>query len=529
MRRILMTVAALAFLSTFAAGQVPGRGGWRTGPRIAPGQQPQPLAWGLPAAAHLMRRAGFSAPPDRMGEIVDRGFEAALQELLNPETVDDSAMEAALAARGYQLAVPRAAMDGLRANGQDLQRLWLFRMLNSRRQLQEKMTLFWHDHFATSVQGVDRVNAAGRPLIQIQNDTLRAHALGNFKEMVRQIARDPAMIVWLDNLSNVAGSPNENWARELMELFTMGEGSGYTEGDIQEAARAFTGWTLSRRSGDFAFNPRTHDYGDKTVLGQTIVSAPGLEGIADGDRVIDILFEQPAVARHLVRKLWEFFVYPNPSDSIVEPLAKTFRDSGYEIRPLMGAIFSHPHFMSVKAYRAKIKSPVEFAVQAFRELGIGDPDNLPRLTAFFGLGQNLYYPPDVGGWTSDAGWINTGTVLARFNFMTCVISNREGEPWVCGTADRREGRFSTADDQIDVDGIIAENDLFLAAEVVGHFTRAMVQEDIPLDSRYALEDYMASDAEGQLSGFDVSDPVAVDQKVRGLIYLIATLPAYQLN
>ncbi len=528
MKRLLVTGFVLAVMGAWLPAQPPGRGGWRVPPRL--GQQPEPLPWGLPAAAHLMRRAGFSAPPSQLQEVAEKGFEATLDALLDPQSVDDSAMEAALAARNYTFAMDRLNGMGLRADANNLQRWWLYRMVNSRRQLVEKMTLFWHDHFATSVQTVDRVDSAGTPLMLIQNQTLRANALGNFKEMVRQIARDPAMILWLDNFSNVAGNPNENWARELLELFTMGEGNGYTQTDIQEAARCFTGWTLSRRTGRFLFDGRLHDYEPKTFLGQEIVLRSALVGIEDGDRVIDIIFEQPAVSRFIARKLWEFFVYPNPDDSVVQPLAKTFRESGYEIKPLMRAIFTHPHFLSVKAYRAKIKSPVEFVVEAFRELGVSDPDNLPRLTQAFGLGQNLFFPPDVGGWTSDGGWINTGTILSRFNLMTCLISNRIGEPWLCNQRDTGgRGRPSPAADQIDVNGLIEANQLFLGAEVVDYFVRALVQDDVSLDTRYAFEDYLSAGVAGQTRAFDITDPEIVDEKVRGLIYLVSALPAYQLN
>lgn len=528
MKKALFTLV-LGFLTVSAAAQAPGRGGWRVSPRPTPSAEPEALPWGVSAAAHLMRRAGFSASREELDRIVKQGFEATLDELLHPETVDDREMEAGLEARNYQLTRVRNNQDGLRVNGENLQRWWLYRMINSRRQLQEKMTYFWHDHFATSAQKVNFVNGEGEPLMLVQNDILRTHALGNFKEMVLAVARDPAMIVWLDNFSNVAGSPNENWARELLELFTMGEGNGYTELDIQEAARAFTGWTLSRRNLQFAFNPRTHDDGPKTVLGQTIQSPPGPDGIADGERVVDAIFERPETARYIAGKLWDFFVYPDPPEEVVGPLAEVFRESGYELRALMRAIFEHPHFMSTKAYRAKIKSPVELVADLFREMEVRDPDNLPGLTYFFGLGQNLFYPPDVGGWTTDVGWINTGTALARYNLTTCITSNRPGENFVCSARDGRGSRPSPAEDQIDVEGIIARNDLKFAVDMVDYFVTALVQDDASIDTRYALEQYMTTGDDGLPEEFDVADPTAVDKKVRGLIYLIALLPVYQLN
>ncbi len=515
-----------------AAAQAPGRGGWRLPERPVVEAGPEPLAWGLPAAAHLMRRAGFSGSLEAVDGVANGGFEAALDLLIDYEKVDDSAMEAALAAKAYPLV--RTNQNGQQvADGGALQRWWMFRILNSRRQLLEKMTLFWHDHFATSLGVVRFVDGSDRPLMLVQNQTLRQHALGNFKSLVEAIARDPAMIVWLNNFENVKGSPNENWARELMELFTMGEGNGYTETDIQEAARAFTGWSLVRPRRDqaprgqaltFQFYPETHDEGVKTVLGQSFQAPPGSSGIEDGQRVIDIIFEQPQVAEFISRKLWEYFVYLDPDDEVIQPLAQTFRDSGYELKALMRAIFEHPHFLSEKAYRAKIKSPVELVCGAYRELGVSDPDNLPRVVEFFGLGQSLFYPPDVGGWTSDAGWINTGTILGRYNFFTFVSSNR-GD----GMRDNGQQRRNPVRDQVDVEGLIEAYQLASSSDVIDFFSLAMVQGDLSIDSRSTLELYLTTDDGGGPLEFDIQNPALVDKKVRGLIFLVGLLPVYQLN
>ena len=407
-------------------------------------------------------------------------------------------------------------------------------MLHSRRQLVEKMTFLWHDHFATSALTVNQVDGNGEALMILQNQILRSHALGNFKEMVRAISSDPAMIIWLDNFSNVVGNPNENWARELLELFTMGEGNGYTELDIQEAARAFTGWTLiPPRRRDFGmpltflFVPALHDAGPKMFLGTPIAGAAGEAGISDAEQVLDIVFQQPVVAEFIVGKLWSAFVYPDPPAGLIAPLAALFRDSGYELKPLMEALFTHPHFMSKKALRAKIKSPIEFSIGAFRELQVSAPDNLPRVTAYFALGQNLFQPPDVGGWTENQGWINTGTALARANFMVFTTSNRKGESvGGLGGSDRVVSRFN---DQIPVEEILADNNLQTAEQVVDFFLRAMVPGAASLDTRYSLEEYLRTGAEGEPRVFDVNDPGQVDEKVRGLIFLISLLPAYQLN
>jgi len=494
---------------------------------------PEPLEWGLEAAAHLMRRAGFSASPAELKQIVEQGLETTLDQLIDFEQVDDSMLEQSLAAQNYQL-VRTNQNEQLRVNYDVIQRWWLYRMLHSRRQLVEKMTYFWHDHFATSALTINQIDGNGEALMITQNRTLREYALGNFKQMVRAISRDPAMIIWLNNNTNVVGNPNENWARELLELFTMGEGNGYTEMDIQEAARAFTGWTLiPPRRRDFGtpltflFVPQLHDSGSKMFLGATIPGAAGEAGVTDAEQIIDIVFQQAEVAEFIVGKLWNTFVYPDPPADLLAPLAELFRESGYELKPLMRALFTHPHFMSQQSLRSKIKSPIEFTIGAFRELLVTAPDNLPRVTAYFGLGQNLFQPPDVGGWTEDEGWINTGTALSRSNLMTFLTSNRKGEPLGgLGGNDRVISRFN---DQIPVEEILESNSLQSAEQVVDFFLRALVQGAASLDTRYALEQYLQTGALGEARDFEVNDPAQVDEKVRGLIFLISLLPAYQLN
>ncbi len=483
------------------------------------------LEWGHPAAAHLMRRAGFSTAPRDLGKIVEQGRETALDQLLDFETVDDSEMETALALEDFQLSNEMEGMYPF-ADPLEMNRHWYFRMVNSRRQLVEKMALFWHDHFATSVFAVPFAHPQnGLPLLQGQLETFREEGLGNFRTLVKRVARDPAMVIFLDSISNVKGSPNENFSRELFELFTMGEGSGYSETDVQEAARAFTGWSLNPQTLEFVYYAQTHDlHYSKVVLGEEIhfasVDSIFEAGLHEGDLVIDIIFRQPVVAEHIATKLWEFFVYPDPPREIILQLADVFRSEDYEIKPLMRAIFSHPHFMSSKAYRAKIKSPVEFTVGAFRELKVHDPYNVPVVSFFFSLGQLLFDPPDVGGWPADTGWINTATVLGRYNFMNYFTSDRGG---------LYDGFLPFGDDEIPFARVIQENGLTSATSLVDFYTAVLLGGDLSLESEYALLDYMNRDANGNPQVFDINDPVMADTKVRGLVYLISLSPAYQLN
>ena len=276
---------------------------------------------------------------------------------------------------------------------------WYQEMLTTPTPLTEHMTLFWHNHFVSSQQKVKSAQ-----LMFKQNALLRRYALGNFGELLHAVAKDPAMIVYLDNATNRKGQPNENFAREVMELFTLGMGN-YTEQDVKEAARAFTGWSLDRSSGEFRFYPRLHDQGSKTVLGQS--------GDFDGDAVLDILLAQPQTAELITSKLWREFVSPTPDAKEVKRLAKIFRDSHFEMQPLLRAMFTSDAFYAKANRAALVKSPVELLVGTLRQFGIDGLD--PRLLAFSGrqLNQDLFAPPNVKGWPGGEDWINSTTLLAR--------------------------------------------------------------------------------------------------------------------
>jgi uncharacterized protein (DUF1800 family) len=288
-------------------------------------------------------------------------------------------------------------------------------MLHGGHPLREKMTLFWHNHFATSLVKVQDLN-----LMLRQNCLLREHALGRFGPMLQAISRDGAMLVWLDSASNVKGKPNENYARELMELFSLGVGH-YTEKDVREAARSFTGWRTD--ASGFAFDTRLHDDGCKTVLGQ--------KGHWDGGDVVRIVLEQPAAARFLVGKLYHYLISENtiPPDSLLEPLCESFRESDYDIAALVRTILASRHFYSDHAFRQRIKGPMEFvlgAVQAvYRRYGEEETDyrSLPQqvlVNRVSAMGQSLFAPPNVKGWPGGASWLNTATVLERDNFASAL-------------------------------------------------------------------------------------------------------------
>ena len=291
-------------------------------------------------------------------------------------------------------------------------REWWFReMLTTPSPLTEKMTLFWHNHFATSQQKVRFT-----PFMYRQNVLLRRNALGNFGTLLREIGRDPAMLIYLDGANSRKESPNENFAREVMELFTLGEGN-YGERDIKEAARAFTGWSVDRETGDFMFRRAIHDVGNKTVLGKS--------GNFDGDQVIDVLLSRPETAQFITRKLWKEFVSSVPDEREVARLAAIFRQSGYNIARLMRAMLTSDAFYALANRAVLIKSPVEFVVGTMKTFEIETVNLRPFVLASALLGQNVFTPPNVKGWPGGETWINSATLLGRKQLLERLFKNED--------------------------------------------------------------------------------------------------------
>lgn len=364
--------------------------------------------WDLNRVAHLHRRAGFSASwPILQRDLAD-GPEPSIQRLLEgePESLDGQPA-AEYHRTANRMAIAMVGSGELRP----LQAAWLYRMVHTPHPLRERMTLFWHDHFATSNA---KVNNPG--LMRRQNALLREHALGDFGAMLREIARDPAMLVWLDSAANRKAHPNENYAREVMELFTLGLGH-YTELDVQEAARAFTGsfvrGDLYREVAD------QHDEGDKTILGRT--------GPFRGEDVATILLDQPACAEFLCGKLFRYFVseVDEPPASLIAPLADDLRASNYDIKAPVAKILRSRLFHDDAVRRRRVKSPIELAIGTIRALEIIRPTvSLTELAASTErMGQALFSPPSVAGWDWGPAWINTTTTLARANFILGLLGD----------------------------------------------------------------------------------------------------------
>lgn len=296
----------------------------------------------------------------------------------------------------------------------ELREWWIRLMLTQPTSLTEKMTLFWHGHFASQISDVKVPQH-----MYWQSELFRRFAFGNFKEFVKAVAIDPAMLLYLDGTKNRVGNPNENFSRELLELFTIGV-DHYTQVDIQEAARAFTGWQISGL--DPVFNPARHDYGQKTFMGHT--------GDFDGNAIIDIIFEQPETARFICRKLYKFFVYEIPNETIVNQLATTLRSNNYKISSVLGLLFKSAHFFDPLHVGAEISSPVERAVGAVRQLGIFvDPASsvVPKFirTETPDMGQEILEPPNVAGWPGYRQWISTTSLALRNAFTDAIVSGHD--------------------------------------------------------------------------------------------------------
>lgn len=364
-------------------------------------------------ARHLLNRTGFGAPPASVTAYARLSREQAVERLLasarTVPTLAPPAQSFANMARIRSLGEEekQAALREEFRRGAEMRAWWLQEMVTTPSPLTERMTLFWHNHFVSSQQKVK----SGKLMLD-QNLLLRHHALGNFGEMLHAVGKDPAMLVYLDAAANRKGQPNENFAREVMELFTLGEGR-YTEADIKEAARAFTGWSIDRDDGSYRWRPFLHDDGVKSVLGQ--------RGRLDGDAVLDILLAQPATAEFISKKLWREFVSPEPDPVQLKRVAQHFRNSRYDIREALRALLATPAFWAPENRGALVKSPVDLVVGAVRTLEVPVTDALPLAFAVRQLGQDLFAPPNVRGWPGGEAWIDSSTLLARKQFIERLL------------------------------------------------------------------------------------------------------------
>ena len=464
------------------------------GPLPAAPLAPYAGPWGLRQAAHLWRRAGFGGAPAQVAATAATSMRDAVRTFVDYATVPEVALPQLVDDEypGIVRAISRERLRAMRRE-QNVANVtwWLQRMLATPAPLQEKMTLFLHGNFATAsnqkgIYGLDIVR---------QNELLRAHALGNWRELTHGIARDPAMLKWLDNARSEKAHPNENFARELMELFTLGLGN-YTEQDVRESARAFTGYTLARRNGPFVFDASRHDDGSKTFLGRT--------GALTGDDVIDTIFAQPACARFFAGKVLAFFVYDDPEPELVDAVAAAIRKANFTLAPVMAQIFSSQVFYSERSYRALVKSPIEFAIGSLQLFGIAQVKP-PVVAALARMGQVPFHPPSVKGWDGGAQWLNTQAVLARENFASALMASADMAQTRNWLVERPPSSAQAA------------------AQMLGD---TILQGDASAAGRARLVAYLDgrdTSAGGALSGENF------EERMRGAAYLTMAMPAYQLS
>ena len=470
--------------------------------------------------AHLLRRAGFGATPAELDRALERGYDATLEELLNPDQPDilpDDLICRYHVDQSELRATPEAAAH------------WTYRMVMTDSPLREKMCLFWHRVFATGVTKLIQAR-----VVTSQINMFREYGMGNFQELLVQLSRDPAMLMWLDNQDNHKGSINENYGREILELFSMGVGN-YTEDDIKECARAFTGWRIvnpdymsikmrnntSRPYGymawQFEYDDDDHDHSQKTLLGET--------GDLNGEDAVALICKQEATARFIARHLYHFFVadelpvpqWPHtpPRDpEAIDLMTRTYFDSGYSVKEMLRTTFTSDFFKSEASRFARIKSPAEMVVGTMRLAGgleLPSTDTYAAASACANMGQPLLAPPSVEGWQGGDEWINTGTYVERINFAGRMLNDPD-KPGVRAIIDRIA---RSAGDSI----LSPEKLVDTCLEVLGPL-------DVLDSTRSSLVEYASR--YGDLSFSDREAASRADGAVVALIQLIASTQEYQM-
>jgi hypothetical protein len=558
--------------------------------------------WTPDRAAHLVERAGFGETPEQIARLAATKPAEVVDRLVNYEQIDnrdlgpfdesgiwDPGMDPFPPSRAetVRIAYERGEALGIKvlppgtprrlqpivdkffysliANQIETQRLglwWANRMLATRRPLEEKLALFWHGHFATGNNKVRDYRMMLR-----QNEMFRARASGNLRDLLVAILKDPAMLVYLDNGENVKKHPNENFGRELLELFTMGVGN-YSERDVREAARAFTGWSNDVLV--FKFNADLHDEGEKTFLGRT--------GGFSGEEIIDIILQQPVTAEFIAAKLYRYFVREDISDAVKKELGRSFRESGYQLKPLLTRIFLSKDFYSAPSYATQIKSPVHLVVSTYKKMGLAGVPTIPDFGRMTGsLGQSLFDPPNVAGWAGGRTWITPATLLHRGNLFREVLfpdvkgfrppdramsatdarvgerlargmniteATREGDAESNMMVDRDEdyntryGGYKGAIDafartkliprqpaSIDLAAMVRTAGADTAEKVVDHFAQRFLRVRLAEKDRAVLVAFLRNK-----SGTDEVRPSAtLESALRELLYLVLSTPEYQLG
>jgi len=394
-----------------------------------------------------------------------------------------------------------------RQNIKDLNIKWIDKMTYDKAQLREKMTLFWHGHFAC------RTPIAS--FAQNQNNTLRKHALGKFGDLLMAVSKDPAMLQFLNNQQNKKFSPNENFAREVMELFTLGRGK-YTEQDIKEAARAFTGWSFNKE-GEFIFRRNTHDFNVKTFFGKT--------GNFTGEDIVNIILENKRTSEFITQKIYRYFVNEKLNRDIIDELSKQFYQSEYNIERLMENIFLSDWFYDRENIGAKIKSPIEFIVGMNRSFNVEYKNPMPLLSLQKVMGQMLFNPPNVAGWAGGKNWIDTSSLMYRLKLPENIFKSsnlefdfkedlsEEGEMYAEQSKNEKK-KYKLMSTKTDLVSYIKEFSKFDDEEILSNLSEYLIQSDLSKETKKTILSY--------------SDNSSKENFIESLTLRLITLPEYQI-
>ena len=445
--------------------------------------------------AHLLRRTAFTLTADRLDKFTAGGGKSPSEILDWLFTYDPE---------NDPLNPLLDQMEGLLApfnKPEAAQQWWVYRLLKSPRPLQEKIALLWHNHFATAVGKGDNGQMPMRMHSQI--DLFRRLGLANFRELALEVGRNPAMLVWLDGQFNRKGKPNENYGRELQELFTLGIGN-YTESDVKEVARAYTGWRIKDEKG--VLDPKAFDDGEKEIYGK--------KGNFNDEAVVDLILSQPACPKHIASRLLREFVHPNPTAEMIEHYAARLVETKWELKPVVREMLSSNLFFSDWAYRSKIKSPAELVTGSLLAItAMGGKASIEyALKAMISMGQPIMNPPSVKGWDGEETWINANTLFLRYNFAAAV-ANQKGKEFT------RKSDLKT---------FLEKRDLTTADKIVDHFATIFLDGQLPEGLKEKLTAFMATTVKGKPAPFTLTAD-SVHTKVRSVLNILMATPEYQLS
>lgn len=481
--------------------------------------------WNYDTAAHLLSRAAFSGTPAEIQNLLSSGQDDAIAKLVDYEKIPDATPAPEWAKpdpnrlelqRQMRLATEdqrREMQKTIRIEETkrllELRDWWLRRMAFGPRPLQEKLTLFWHGHFATSIEKVKDPY-----LMWLQNETFRKNALGSWQKMLVAVSKDPAMLLWLDNARSTKNQPNENYAREVMELFSLGEGH-YTEKDIKEAARALTGWDLTPDRQAFRDVPYNHDFGDKVFL--------DLHGKLDGEDVLRQITKQSQTNLFMTARLWNFFAGEKPAPALNEALASAFEENKQQFGPFLKLMFASEEFYSPRVRRIQIKSPVQWLVSTCHLLERDLPPAPIANNMLRTLRQELFAPPNVKGWDGGIAWITTNSLLNRYNYAASLVEGTAPPPSATGVKkmemmmDRMAENAAPSMGPATIANLLPPGDLSNPQKAVASLTARFIQGPLKEQRAQALRDYL------------LSTPALNESVLRQAVRLLMSTPDYQLS